>query len=234
MPGRRAVVLPSPLLGSGVYAEFAGALAQQSGIGGVTVAEAHLDGAQGPLDLVARWAVASRGADVLVAHSNAGHVAPSVSSAAGGRRIPVVFLDAALPAAAGRSKMAPAELLDGLRHLADEAGRLPPWPRWWSAEQLTGVIPGPLVERLDRACPRVALSYLDSEIRVPEGWTDGRHAYIAFGDTYADERRRAAEHGWSTRTLDGGHLHFLHDPVAVAAALAEILNDPCPTGTHAT
>ena len=48
------------------------------------------------------------------------------------------------------------------------------------------------------------------------------HPRLAFGDTYADERSRADQHGWPAATIPGGHLHFLHDPDHVAAAVLDL------------
>ncbi len=48
-------------------------------------------------------------------------------------------------------------------------------------------------------------------------------AYLAFGDTYAEETAFAHEHGWPTAVLDGAlHLHHMVDPDAVAAAVLDL------------
>jgi hypothetical protein len=61
---------------------------------------------------------------------------------------------------------------------------------------------------------------------VPHEWarsTPG--AYVAFGDGYARERRLAESLGWRVRVLEGGHLHPLVAPEAVAAAIDEELTE---------
>lgn len=70
---------------------------------------------------------------------------------------------------------------------------------------------------------RLPMEYFTSLITVPEGWTARSAAYLAFGDTYADQRSQAAQWGWPVRTLPGGHLHCLVDPPAVATAVDELL-----------
>ena len=57
----------------------------------------------------------------------------------------------------------------------------------------------------------------------PPGWEDLPAAYLAFGDTYADERADAARRGWPVATLQGLHLHPLVDPAGVAEALEGLL-----------
>ena len=67
------------------------------------------------------------------------------------------------------------------------------------------------------------MAYFRSALDVPAGWDAGPGAYIAFGDTYAEEQAAAAARGWPVRVLDGAHLHLLTDPAAVAAAVLERL-----------
>ena len=67
------------------------------------------------------------------------------------------------------------------------------------------------------------LSYLDGEVPVPDGWADGRCAYLAFGSTYAEELELARRHGWPHHRLDeAGHLHLLIEPEETAAAIADL------------
>ena len=62
------------------------------------------------------------------------------------------------------------------------------------------------------------LSYFRSRLGAPVGWADQPQAYLAFGETYAEETAFAQEHGWPTTVLDGAlHLHHMVDPDAVAA-----------------
>ena len=78
-------------------------------------------------------------------------------------------------------------------------------------------------ERIDAAAPRVPLSYVDTEVVLPPGWPHGSCAYLAFGDTYAEELGRAERAGWPTRRLGGGHLHWLAEPEETAAALMDLV-----------
>lgn len=49
-----------------------------------------------------------------------------------------------------------------------------------------------------------------------ERWDDLRCAYLAFGDTYADEVGVARSAGWPVEVLPGQHLEMLHHPQRVA------------------
>ena len=209
---RTALVLPSPFLPPAAYEPLVMALGQRGYASELADASRPDSGAT----LVERWRPAALGTDLLVAHSNAGFLASLVRPQP---RTPVVHVDAALPPARGAARLAPARFRAQLVPLADETGLLPPWTRWWPREALTEVIPTPLFDRIDAACPRVSLGYLDSEVTPPGEWAAGPNAFLAFGETYADELAFARDNGWATTVSPGSHLHFLWDPAGVAEAV---------------
>ncbi len=219
------LILPSPLLPTVAYAPLSEAL-RGAGLAPVVADPSPARATGRSVDaLVEQWVQDAQGSELLVAHSNAGLTAPVVRSRAGtGARI--VFLDAALLPEAGRAPLAPAPLRDGLASRADERGMLPPWTRWWPGDTLRTVVPEHLVDTIDRACPRLPLAYFDQHVEAPPGWTGAANAYLSFGDTYAGQLRFAGDHAWPTDRVDGGHLHFLHQPELVAdriVALAHLL-----------
>lgn len=67
------------------------------------------------------------------------------------------------------------------------------------------------------------LSYFEGALPVPSGWNDGPGAYLAFGDTYADERDRALALGWPVDALEARHLHLVVNPQEVADHLGGLL-----------
>ena len=136
-----------------------------------------------------------------------------------------MFMDAALPPELGTTPLAPPRFRAFLAGLADRDGLLPPWTRWWPRAALEDVVPPGGFEVLDRACPRLPLSYFDFRVSSPAGWVDGAAAYLAFGTTYAEELDFAVTHDWPTTRLDGLHLHFMHDPDAVAAHILALAAD---------
>lgn len=211
------LLLPSPLLPAAVYADLAGALGRL----GAPTRVAPV--AAGPgLDahaLVEEWAAVVEPGATLLAHSNAGYLAPAtraVAGAAGRRTGGVVFVDAALPPESGTAPLAPPRFREHLSGLADADGVLPPWTRWWPREAVDQVVPADRFQDIDQECPRLPLSYFDTVMAPPSGWTAWPQAYLAFGTTYADELTAARRWGWPHRQMPGGHLHLVVDPEAVA------------------
>ncbi|MGZ8744294.1 MAG: hypothetical protein ACXWXO_15355 [Nocardioides sp.] len=208
------LVLPSPFLGPSAYAPLADALRTGGDDASVAAYAEPPDAA----DLVAGWsATAGRIEDVvLVPHSNAGHLAPLVSDRCGG--LSIVFMDAALPAPSGSSPLVPTALRSHLVGLAHD-GMLPVWTRWWSRADLDDVVPGPWFDRIDATAPRVPLAYAEDAVGVPDGWEHGRCAYLAFGETYAEELARVREMGWPHRIVAGRHLQCVVAPHEAASGL---------------
>ena len=210
------LVLPSPLLPAVVYSGLVQALREQGCDASTADPGPAVDS---PIDdVVEQWSAAAAQTDLLVAHSNAGLLAPLVRARARptGR---VVFMDAALPPEAGSATLAPPALRTMLAGLADDDGLLPPWTRWWPPEAVAAAIPARMLAQVDSACPRLPTAYFDQRVAAPEGWVSAANAFLAFGDTYAAELELAREHGWLTSTMDGSHLHFLHEPDEVAHRL---------------
>lgn len=222
------LLLPSPLLGPASWQPVADLLRDA----GDAVAVATAGGATRPADVLTAYVAAARDleAPVVVAHSNAGLFAPAVADAAAA---PVTgYVDAALAASTGPTPLAPPAFLAFLAGLADDDGLLPPWSRWWG-----DVDPFPddaTRARVEAEQPRLPLAYFHATLETPAGWESRPQAYLAFGDTYADETARARALGWPVRRLDvqdrGGHLFLLHDPAATATALRELVSSAATTG----
>ena len=214
------LLIPSPLLGPATWRPVEAWLREQG-----HPAQAVDFGAQprtpaGVLDAVA--AAAGNQTVVLVPHSNAGLYAPHLASLVDVEA--TVFVDAALPgpqAEQAETQLAPPAFLDFLRTLANDQGVLPPWTEWWG--DVGDLFPDTSVRQaVEREEQRLPLTYFTSRIPVPSGWTERPAAYLAFGETYADERERAARLGWPTRTIAGDHLHALHDPAAVGTSILDL------------
>ena len=218
--GPRFALLPSPLLGAVAWDPVRRALAAR----GVDALIARLPAdVQTPDDVLASFVASIPDDDiVLVPHSNAGLYAPAVATAV--RAAATVFVDAALPMVgpvAEETALAPAELYSFLSAKADETGQLPPWSHRWDESDLTGLFPTPgWQRRVQSQEPAMPLSYFASMVRVPSGWESARCAFVAFGDTYAEEIEFARRLGWPVSVVDGGHLHLLHAPAEVADQIA--------------
>ena len=156
---------------------------------------------------------------LVVAHSNAGLVAPAVADGT-----PVVFVDAALPPSTGESPMAPPALLGHLDALVGDDDLLPPWTRWWGEEDVVPLFPSREARAgVEASLPRLPLSYFRTTVPTPQGWESRPCAYLAFGGTYAVELARARRLAWPVEQLQGAlHLHFLHDADGVVARVLEL------------
>ncbi len=222
----RVLLLPSPLLPRSSAVPFLDALGARlwatervDGSVGVAAFPKPAADAQAVLDTF-RWSLGLERPDLVLTHSNGGRYA---ALAAPG--IPVVHIDAAQPPASGEAvPMAPPALLEHLTELADDDGLLPPWSRWWPEDDFAEVLPSASARADLRTHERrMPLSYFRSRLGAPAGWAEQPQAYLAFGDTYADETAFARDHGWPTAVLDGAlHLHHLVDPDAVAAAVLDL------------
>lgn len=94
--------------------------------------------------------------------------------------------------------------------------------RWWPRSAFDEILPEGLYRKIDRACPRLPLSYFEESLTVPDGWSTRPNAYLAFGPAYTDEREQARDRGWPWKALQGAHLHLMIRPDDVAAAVLEL------------
>lgn len=159
---------------------------------------------------------------LLVAHSNAGFFAPGLAARLDAAA--TVYVDATLAGSGPDTSLAPPpELMAHLRSIASPDGSLPPWTRWWPESSVVSLFPDNASLRAVRAAePRLPIDYFAQRVAVPAGWAEQPCAYLAFGDTYAEETARARDLGWPVEVLDGRHLHLLVDPDAVAEAVLRL------------
>jgi hypothetical protein len=175
--------------------------------------------------------VTAGGPVVLVGHSGAGLALPAIGAALGvaGRPVAVTcFVDALLPAD-GRRPLdgAPPAFAALVADLAVD-GLLPPWSQWFGDEAMAAAVPDPAARAavVEELVP-VPTTYFDDPVPVPAGWPAGGCAYLSF--TYEPELAEARALGWPTAVLDGGHLHTVVDPSAVAAAVVDLAVRAAPT-----
>ncbi len=211
------LLVPSPLLGPATWRPVAWWL---SGAGHRVDVVDH-GGARTPGAVVDAVVDAAAGRPVvLVVHSNAGLYAPHLATPLDVRA--TVYVDAALAGPGPETALAPPALRAHLADLADADGVLPVWTRWWPS--VDALLPDAATRAaVEAEQVRLPLAYVDGRLPVPAGWTAAPAAYLAFGDTYAEELAAAREAGWPVAVLDGGHLHQLVDPAAVGAAVADLM-----------
>lgn len=125
--------------------------------------------------------------------------------------------------------MSPTEARPAFAGLIDDIVRpddyLPPWPRWWGTLAYELV---PVRHRGDLVAdaPLLPREVFDEPIPAVELPPSLRRHFLAFGHGYRDEMERAATEGWRVSAVDGGHLHQLAEPAAVARALVATSAQP--------
>lgn len=214
-------LLSSPLLGPAVWTSVAEQLRRTGWTVVVSAAGAAPLTGKDVLDNFLGCLPAGRDL-VLVPHSNAGLYVPAITDER--QVVANLFVDAGLPPPQGSTPLAPAAFYDFLVTRADEGGVLPPWTDWWGDADIDGLFPSRTVRELvESEQHRLPLAYFRESLPVPAGWDNRPCGYLAFGDTYADERKQAAADGWPVRTLAGRHLHTLVQTREVATAVTDLL-----------
>lgn len=218
MPPRIAL-LASPLLGPASWEPVVPELRRA---GWDAVVAAHAGPApSSAADVITAFldALAADDEWILVPHSNAGLLAPSVARQRHVRA--VVYVDARLPEN-GVHPMSPDSSLQFLADRVDDDGVLLRWSDWWDTD-IGHLFPSAESDRRCRAeMRRLPLAYFKDTVDA-SGWTDVPSAYLAFGDVYDPERTRAASLGLPVATMAGAHLHMLIDPAGVATQIGTLL-----------
>jgi hypothetical protein len=211
------VLVHSPLIGPLTWQPVATALAELGH--DVVVPTIAVDGGPPYYPSFARSVTARlSGPVVLVAHSNAGLLLPSI--AAGSAVRGAVFVDALLPRP-GRTwfDTAPAELREHLRGLARD-GMLPPWHEWFAWQDVAELVPDPdLLARFVAEIPALPLGYFTEPAPPVDGWADVPCAYVRLSEGYDEFAAEAETEGWWVRRVDADHLAPLTRPSVVVEPL---------------
>lgn len=157
---------------------------------------------------------------ILVGHSGAGPLLPSIAAEMSQRPAQLVFVDAGLPPTRGEARVVPDNFAEHLRALADD-GLLPVWSDWFGP----GVVDSLILDAERRAAvlanlPRLPLSYFDARIAMPQGWSAAAQgAYVLLSEMYRPDADEAASRGWPVIETLGGHLDLINRPAELAEAL---------------
>jgi len=161
---------------------------------------------------------------VLVGHSGAGPLLASAGSSLDNVR-GYIFVDAGLPTP-GLSWMEtiPDELAAQVRDMADGDGWLPPWPEWWSSDELAELLSDRVLRaRFVASCPRLPLTMFEEVHTEAPRWRHAPAAYLQLSAAYRDQAAQARALGWPVAELESHHLALLTDPDVVVSSLLTLL-----------
>jgi hypothetical protein len=157
---------------------------------------------------------------LLVPHSGAGPLMPSVVAAATNRVEAIIFADAHLPHP-GRSwfDRAPDDMAQQLRRLSAE-GLLPPWNEWFPPGTLEAILPDAVSRsRFMAELPRLPLAFFQEPAPISDGWERFPCGYLRLSQMYDVRADQARELGWPVSRYEGHHLSMLTDPHDIAGHL---------------
>jgi hypothetical protein len=158
---------------------------------------------------------------IVVAHSGAGALIPSVAALAKSALKGVIFCDAILPHP-GQSwfDTAPPNLAGQLLAGAVQ-NALPSWDRWWPPGALERLLPDPaLREDLIAELEPIPVGYFEE--LAPELVLDAPTAYLQLSGAYVEEAGIAGRKGWPVVRLPLHHLAMLTHADAVANAILSL------------
>jgi hypothetical protein len=160
---------------------------------------------------------------VLVVHSAAGALAPSILAASEGPLAGLVFVDALLPHP-GRSwlETAPQSLKALISERAADDHSVPQWPRLLPPKVLERLVPDVAMRSaLIEESPPVPLSLLRERAPALDLPPELNVAYVHLSDGYDSEAQTARERGWRVLRIAGDHLWPLTHAVQVAKAVRD-------------
>jgi hypothetical protein len=160
---------------------------------------------------------------VLVGHSGAGPLLPSIADAVSAEVAALIFVDASLPPASGAALLAPPGFLDQLRAISTDRV-LPPWSSWFGEGKMRELVPdGSLREVLEQEMPRLPLAYFEESLPVPDGWTERPCGFLLLTEAYGESAADAQDRGWPVAEIpEVQHLAPVTDPIAVADVLLDL------------
>jgi hypothetical protein len=156
---------------------------------------------------------------VVVGHSGAGFVLPSIAERLDGAH--AVFVDAGLPPDNSPATAA-ADFLDRLRALAVD-GTLPKWSTWWSPDIMTALVPDDVRRaQLDAELPEVPIAFYEVAMELPTDWPRRSSSFLLLSEAYRADEDRARSLGWPLTERLGGHLDIVSVPEAVAPLIVDL------------
>lgn len=168
---------------------------------------------------------------VLVAHSGAGALLPSIGQALAEPVAAYLFVDAGGPAG-GQSRLQSfggAVEVETFRAFLAGGGRFPNW----QAADLAGILPDAAVRaRLVAELRPRGQDYWDEPLPIVPGWPDAPGGYLRYTDTYRADAAQAAAIGWPVQARAAGHFEMLAQPDVAAGELLALLAEVTMVRPH--
>jgi hypothetical protein len=160
---------------------------------------------------------------VVVAHSGAGALAPTIAQQCGPTAAGFVLVDGLWPhPCKSWLQTVPAAFAEQLEHAASD-GLAPPWSNWFDPAVLTGLLPDAgMREALVCAMPRAPMSFLGEPAPEAPDLDPDLCGYLQLSAAYGVEAARARAAGWTSSTLALDHLAILTAAAEVAEAILGI------------
>jgi hypothetical protein len=212
-----------PLLGPAVWGPCAAELAAAGHPVAVPDLRAACDPPAGWAARAADAAAAGvTGRAVIAGHSGAGVLLPLIADRLD-EVAAVVFVDALVPAAGGRTEPS-GRFRSFLDELPVTGGLLPRWSDWWGPGALAELVPDPALRAaIEAEQPRLARAFYAETVPVPASWPPSQVAYLQLSPAYDGDAAEAAARGWPVRSLPGRHLDLATRPAEVAAAILALV-----------
>jgi pimeloyl-ACP methyl ester carboxylesterase len=159
---------------------------------------------------------------ILVAHSGAGPLLPSIAQLLAHPIAAYVFVDAGIPRdGASRLDLMKSEDPAWAEQFQQSLERGENFPNW-NNDDLREIVPdAKLREQLVNEIHPRGLNFFLEPIPVFRGWPDAPCIYIRFSAPYAQPSKYAQQAGWTTYELEAGHFHMLVDAPAVSNMIVE-------------
>ena len=162
---------------------------------------------------------------ILVAHSGAGPLLPSIRQSIPNPVDAYVFVDAGLPRdRATRLDLMRSEESDWAKEFQqylERGGRFPNW----SSEELREILPDQRVRaQMVAEIHARGLDFFTEPIPVFEDWPDAPCVYILFSEPYKRAAMQTSELGWPAYEIEAGHFHMLVDAKTVTDMIVNSVN----------
>jgi pimeloyl-ACP methyl ester carboxylesterase len=165
--------------------------------------------------------IAPTGDSILVGHSSASPLVAELATKLPARAI--IIVDGEIPPSHGAASPVRPALREFIRGLADAAGTLPIWSKWFSGDEHRISLVGldilardPVAfAQFEGGLPKMRVEWFDDTIELAN-WNHIPAGYIQTSKIYDHAAMEAQRRGWLVAKLNGTHLDPTLRPVETA------------------